>query len=127
MVRKIQAGPAMPVVVVGTDPGTTEGVSTTAVTTSVSQLDFNPSGAHSSDLAIATAQTLTKPTGATKLMIQALSQNVRYTLDGTAPTASSGFQLRAGDPPVIIPIGSNTVIKVIQEATTASLQYQWGA
>lgn len=91
------------------------------------RLHFIPVGAHSDGLAISSAQTLT-PTASdiSKLLIQALGQNVRYTLDGTVPTASKGFQLKAGDPPVLIPISSATVIKVIEEAATADLQYQWG-
>lgn len=89
------------------------------------ELVIEPVGAHNSGLSIATAQTIARPTGATKLLIQALTQNVRYTLDGTVPTTSVGFQLKAGDPPVIIPLGTRTIIKVIQEAATAALQYQF--
>lgn len=73
----------------------------------------------------ATATELEPPEGAKRLMIQALTQNVRYTLDGTTPTASVGFQLKAGDPPRIIPLSSETTVKVIQEIATASIQYQW--
>lgn len=87
---------------------------------------FRPIGSHSSGATIATATILTPATGATKLFIQALSQNVRYTLDGTAPTATSGFQLKVGNAPVIILIEENTTVQVIQEVATASLQYQWG-
>lgn len=90
------------------------------------QLNFNPVGAHSDGATISSATTLTAPTLATKIMIQALTQNVRFTLDGTAPEAAKGFQLKAGDPPVILPLGNATVLKVIQEAATADLQYQWG-
>lgn len=89
-------------------------------------LGFNPLGAHSDGATISSATTLTPATGATKILIQALTQNVRFTLDGTAPEAAKGFQLKAGDPPVIIPLGNATVLKVIQEAATADLQYQWG-
>lgn len=93
-------------------------------------MNFNPIGAHSDGATISSATTLTPPTGlavgVAKLLIQTVSQNVRYTLDGTTPTATTGFQLVAGDPPIIIPIGANTTVKVIQEAATADLQYQWG-
>jgi len=89
-------------------------------------LTFSPLGAHSSGATISSATTLTPATGATKLLVQALTKNVRFTLDGTAPTASLGFQIVAGDPPVVIPVGNGTVIKVIEESATASLQYQWG-
>lgn len=85
---------------------------------------YAPIGSHSSGASISTAQTLTKPAGASQIMIQALTQNVRYTLDGTDPTASLGFQLLAGNPPVIIAVPGAS-IKVIQETATASLQYQW--
>lgn len=88
------------------------------------QLNFNPIGAHSDGATISSATTLTPATGATKILIQALSQNVRFTLDGTEPTASKGFQLKAGDPAVIIRLGNATVLKVIEEAATADLQYQ---
>lgn len=90
------------------------------------QLTFTPLGAHNSGLAIASAQTLGIPSGSTQWIVQALTQNVRVTFDGTTPTASLGFQLKAGDPPIIFPVSRNTVIKVIQEAATASLQYQFG-
>ncbi len=89
-------------------------------------LFFNPIGAHSDGLAIAAAQTLTVPAGASKIMMQAHAQNVRFTLDGTVPTATTGFQLKSGDPPLVIPIGINTIIKVIEEAVSADLQYQFG-
>lgn len=88
-------------------------------------LPLNPVDAHSSGADISSATPLTPPAGATKLLIQAITQNVRYTLDGTTPTASVGFQLKAGDPPVVIPVGEDTGVKVIQETATASLQYQW--
>lgn len=89
-------------------------------------LEFNPVGAHSSGATISSATTLTAPTGATKILIQALTQNVRLTLDGTAPTTTLGFQLLAGAQPLLIPLGNATTVKVIEEAATASLQYQWG-
>jgi len=88
---------------------------------------FNPIGAHNDGLVIATATTLTIPAGASKIMMQAHAQNVRFTLDGTTPEVAKGFQLKAGDPPLTIPIGVSTTIKVIQEAATADLQYQFGA
>jgi hypothetical protein len=83
-------------------------------------------GAHNSGLAIASAVTLTIPDGATKLRIQTLTQNVRYRLDGTNPTASAGFQLKAGDAPLVIAIHGAMTIRVIEEAATASMQYQFG-
>jgi hypothetical protein len=88
--------------------------------------NFEVVSTHADGPTISSATTLTPPTGATKILIQALTQNVRVTLDGTNPTATLGFQLKAGDPPLLIPLGNSTVLKVIEEAATADLQYQWG-
>lgn len=77
------------------------------------------------ELTAATAVTISAPTNAKRLLIQALSQNVRYTLDGSAPTATHGFQMKAGDPPILIPVGANTTVRVIQETATAEIEYQW--
>ncbi len=94
-----------------------------AVPTTIKEA-YAPVGSHSSGASIAEATTLTKPEGASQIIIQALTQNVRFTLDATTPTTTVGFQLLAGNPPSIIAV-PGTGIKVIQEAATASLQYQW--
>ena len=98
-----------------------------AVMLSDDAFSFHPVGSHFDGTNISSAVTLTPPTGASKLLIQALSQNVRFTLDGADPTSSKGFQLQAGDPPVVLPVGTGMTIKVIEEAATADVQYQWGA
>lgn len=89
---------------------------------------FNPNGAHVSAPAIAAVTDLLAlaPAEARSVLMQALGQNVRYTLDGSAPTAARGFQLRAGDPAIIIPLCPNTQLKVIEELAGSALQYQWG-
>jgi len=89
-------------------------------------LMFSPVGAHVDGADISSAVTLTPPAGATKIMIQSVTQNARITLDGTVPTATKGFQLQNGDQMMLIPLGDDTVIKVIEETATADLQYQWG-
>ena len=85
---------------------------------------YAPVGSHSSGALISTATTLTKPEGANSILIQTLVQNVRFTLDATTPTASVGFQILAGNPPMIIAVPGAS-IKVIEEVASASLQYQW--
>ena len=90
------------------------------------QRPFKPIGAHTTNATLSSAVTLTIPANATKLLMQAITQNVRITLDNTTPTATVGFQLRAGDPAVVIPIAVGTVIKVIEETATATIQYQFG-
>ena len=89
-------------------------------------LEFNPVGSHVDGTVITSAVTLTPPTGATKILIQAVGQNIRITLDGTVPAATTGFVLVANDPPLLIPLGNDTVLKVIEESATADIQYQWG-
>jgi hypothetical protein len=90
------------------------------------ELPFNPVGAHHDGLDVSSAEVLTPPVAASKIMLQTITKNIRFTLDGSVPTSSLGFQLATGQLPVIIPIGPDTVFTVIQEAATADLQYQWG-
>lgn len=90
-------------------------------------LQFDPVGAHVDGPTITSAVTLTPPEGATKVLLQAVAQNVRITFDGTVPTATKGFQIVASDPPSLWPLGNNAVIKVIEETGGADLQYQWAS
>lgn len=88
-------------------------------------IPLRPVGAHTSGTTISSATTITIPTGARYVLMQALTQNIRYTLDGTAPTTSLGFQMKAGDPPIAVWCETGVTLKVIEEAATASLQYQF--
>jgi hypothetical protein len=74
---------------------------------------------------VPTAIPLVKPAGATQIIIQAITGNVRFTLDGSTPTATYGFELQAGQLPVTIPVPGGG-INVIQESAT-DLEYQWAA
>lgn len=87
---------------------------------------FRPVGEHLNDTDVSSATALTPPATADKLLIQALAQNVRLTLGGTTPTAALGFQLKAGDPPVLIHIGEGVEVSVIEETSGGIVQYQWG-
>jgi len=87
---------------------------------------FIPLSAHNANTDISSATELVPPAGATKLLIQALTENVRYTIDGTDPTTAIGFLITANDPPGVIYLGADMVVKVIEETATASIQYQWG-
>jgi hypothetical protein len=91
-------------------------------------LTFNPIGAHGggTTFSLLTAVVIPRPEGATKLRLQAFTQNVRYTLDGSDPSATRGFQLAAAATPLIILYEENTEITVIQESATAEIQFQWG-
>jgi hypothetical protein len=88
-------------------------------------IPLRPVGSHTGGTSISSATTLTIPNGARYVLVQALAQNVRYTLDGTTPTTTLGFQLKAGDPPRSIWCETGVTLKFIEEAATASLQYQF--
>jgi hypothetical protein len=83
------------------------------------------SNPHRSNL-VDTLFTLNIPTGCEEVMVQALTQNIRYTLNGTNPTAASGFLLTAGDPAVVLPVTKNTVLKFISATAGAILEHEFG-
>ena len=80
-------------------------------------------GAHTRlDVAIG-GDFITKPLTATHVDLQALTQNIRYTIDGTQASATIGFQLADGAK-VTLSVSSNGV-SVFEEAAGAIVQYQW--
>lgn len=92
------------------------------------QITFAPISAHGNQTDLSAVFTPTIPDGATQICVQAITANVRYTLDGQDPTASFGFQITASDVERIIPVKKGrTVLKFIQEAAGAKLQYQFGS
>jgi len=82
-------------------------------------------GAHVRNATLSSAVTLTSPTGANTLWITVETQNVRMRLDGTAPTATTGLLLYAGQT-YILAMSAGQSIKVIEEAASAVINYQWG-
>lgn len=84
-----------------------------------------PVGSHTENTTLNTAQTLTLPDGANGFIIQASVQNIRYTVDGTAPTSTKGFLIRTTDYPVILYAPSNnSVFRFIEVTASATLEYQ---
>jgi len=76
---------------------------------------------------LSSIRTVNTPKGVSYILVQALTQNIRYTLDGTNPTTSSGFRLTAGNDPLLIPlIATRSVLKFIEETSGAVLEYQYG-
>ena len=99
-------------------------------TQEISFKGIEPVGSHTVNAAISGVVVLDPPDSEdyNNLIMQALDQNVYYTLDGTAPIptgTATGFLLKADDPPVSIPIGQTTIVSVVEGAATARLQYQW--
>jgi len=89
--------------------------------------DFQPIGSHVTDDEIGTAAILTPEAGACKLLIQATGADCRFTLDGTTPEAAVGFQLKADDPAMMIVIAKGLTFTIIEEGSSALIDYQWGA
>ena len=83
-------------------------------------------GAHISGTDISNKVVLTRPEFATALLAQNTgTAAIRFTLDGTDPTAIKGFMLPASMPsPVLIPC-PGAAIEVIQAAVGAALEAQW--
>jgi hypothetical protein len=62
-----------------------------------------------------------------EIRMQAVDQNINYTLDGTWPTNASGFVLVAGNDPIVIPyIHGRTVLSFVPAAAAARLELQYG-
>lgn len=86
---------------------------------------FNPISDHGGTSTAGTV-TLTKPTGARELLIQCTSGTARFTFGTVNPGTATGFQLRAGDVPLVVPVAFGASIKVAPESGTVGIAYQWG-
>lgn len=86
---------------------------------------MTPIGAHTQRADLATAQTVAVPNGASHLQITATTQAIRLTTDGTAPTTTKGTLIPAATyiPPIPVPRGGD--VKMIETATTATVDYQF--
>jgi hypothetical protein len=80
-------------------------------------------GSHTTDATISAATTITPTAGANAVLLTARAQNIRYTIDGTTPTATTGFPLEAGKT-LIIDYHSSMTIKVIEETAGGEAQWQ---
>lgn len=82
-------------------------------------------GSHTQNSSLSSAVTVTLTSGANGLLVQCTGTNVRYTLDGTTPTSTTGFVLYATANPVLL-LASNddTQFKFIESAASAVLIYQ---
>ena len=87
-----------------------------------------PVGAHVTNSSLSSAVTLTQPASASRILLQAFTQNVRFlfteTTSTAVPTASVGFRLPAGER-IDLSVPTGCLLKVIEETASASIQYQW--
>lgn len=75
--------------------------------------------------ALSSAATLTPPSGANALYIQAVTQNVYLTQDGSTPSSTNGLILIAGQQPLLLTFPAGTTLKIIQAASSAVAKVQW--
>ena len=87
---------------------------------------FEPVGTHVS-AELNAELTPVVPVPATAFLVQASKFDIRYTLDGTAPSGTHGFLIREGEQ-IAIPISSSTTLKLNRSNTNVvpSIEYQWG-
>lgn len=86
---------------------------------------ISPIGNHSRYTSLATARTLTPPSNADALLIQAITQNIVFTLDGTTATANNGFVLYKSSDPLLITIPQNRTISIIEQTASAEARIIW--
>lgn len=91
---------------------------------------YLPLGSLTKNSSLSSVVTITAPIRATGLLIQALSQNVRLTIDGTTPvtgtgSTGTGYDINAGTAAVLIPVREGQQVRMIEEAASAVVNYQW--
>lgn len=66
------------------------------------------------------------PPSAKCIMIQASVKDIRYTLDGIAPTAVLGFMLVVGEQPTLIELNEHITLQLFGTDATSQLNYCFG-
>jgi len=74
---------------------------------------------------LSAAAQLSIPDKANAVYLQAFTQDVRFTLDGTTATTTNLLAVIAGEPPLLITFPPGTQISVIEATASASLAVQW--
>ena len=91
--------------------------------------NLSPDGAGAQLTVTATASSLadlgfTVPATAKYVQVQVQANAIRFTFDGTAPTASVGFRSESGLSPFYWSRAEALVVEIIEEATGSKLQVQ---
>lgn len=94
----------------------------------VSPVRFSPSSVevHHSVALGAALYTPYIPPNVKCILIQATGDDVRFTLDGTVPTAAIGFRLFVDGFPLLFEITERTNIKFFGETGNSVIQYCFG-
>ena len=86
-----------------------------------------PFGTAQRIVGLTAVKTVTFPPGVQGIYVQALTQNVRVTIDGSTPSPTGndlGFELRSTDPTWLFTGQPGFTLKFIQVTATAVIQYQ---
>lgn len=86
-------------------------------------IGFKAQGSQQEEADLSSAVTLSVPSGAINLLIEAKTADVAYRLDGTAAT-SSDFLIPTGEPR-LIPVAGLSSLSIIAADTGATAIYQW--
>jgi len=62
------------------------------------------------------------PPNTESVLVQAVTDEVRMTLDGTTPTAAIGFRLLLTEPPLHIEITEHTILQFFGEGATSAVE-----
>lgn len=87
------------------------------------EFGFYPVGNHTHNASLGSVVTLTIPSNASGILIQAGTANVQYTLNGTTPTSTVGFRLSSTGNPTRIDLYPGAQIKLL--STTGNVNYQF--
>jgi hypothetical protein len=85
---------------------------------------LRPVGDHTEVADCSSALTFTPTSGAKRLLLQPSAQAIRVTFDGTVPTTDKGFIVAAGDM-LLVYVCDGMTVKLIEDAASATLEYQW--
>jgi hypothetical protein len=98
-------------------------------TASFGQTNFGPNaplaGKSQYALAVSSATSLTVPSGATYAVVCAEGANVRYTVDGTTPTASTGMPLLQNSCISLQNAATLNKFQAIQQSSTATIDVSY--
>ena len=82
-------------------------------------------GTHTQNTSLSSVVSVTVPALANGVIIGAQTKSVFFTLDGTDPTDTKGFILVADQAATLVPVYSGQVLKFIEAAASAKLDYQF--
>ena len=85
-----------------------------------------PIGTHSRLGTVTTAQNIVIPQNATGVMLQAEAQNIVFVFGANSTiAANNGFLVKPTDPPVRIDLFPGAVVRVLEVAVGAAVNYQF--